>query len=98
MAQTNTTIAELGYLSCRLRPIRDRVFVHIDKDEVFTADKIYKDANITGTEIDNAISALWSVARKLHAEEFTKEFEHDEFDVTALHRLAELRDLDEDAP
>jgi len=69
------------------------VFVHIDKDEIFTADKIYQTANITNTEIDKAVSALWTVARALFLEEQGEELKFDEFDVAGLKRLAELRDL-----
>lgn len=94
LSETDATIADLGYLSCRLRPIRDRVFVHIDKDEVFTADGVYKSANITATELDKAISALWVVAQQLFLEEHGKDLKYDQFDVADLKRLAELRDID----
>lgn len=68
--------------------------MHIDKDEVFTADSVYKSANISGIEMDKAITALWIIAQKLFVEEHGDELKHDRFDAAGLKRLAQLRDLD----
>lgn len=55
--------------SDRLKEIRDKSFVHIDKHAVFDPEKVYQDANIEWTEIRKAIETTWMVLTRLYVEE-----------------------------
>ena len=56
--------------SGRLKKIRDRVFVHIDKNDVFQPEQVYANANISiaeaNDEIKRAIESIWSALKQIH--------------------------------
>jgi hypothetical protein len=54
-------IAKLQDFSRRLKLIRDKVFVHIDKDAVFDSSQAYRDAAIRTWEIEETSETLWMV-------------------------------------
>ena len=51
-----------------VKRVRDKTFVHIDKDTSFDAREIYKDANIRPSEIRSAIEVVWSILDKVNSE------------------------------
>jgi hypothetical protein len=69
-------IEKLADFSARLKAIRDKVFVHIDKDAVFEPQKVYQDAGIKPSEIKEAIEAAWKVLNELYSEQSGKPFRH----------------------
>jgi hypothetical protein len=54
--------------SKRIKRVRDKTFVHIDKDSSFDAREIYRDANIRPSEIRKAIEVVWSVLDRVNSE------------------------------
>ncbi len=62
-------IAKLEDFSERLKDIRDKVFVHIDKGAVFDPQKVYQDAGIKPSEIKAAIDAVWTFLNELYSEQ-----------------------------
>jgi len=67
-------VKRLKKLSERLKKIRNKVFVHIDRDAVFDPQRVYSDAGILGAEIREAIDALWLVSRRLYKEQTGRDF------------------------
>ena len=67
-------VKKLKNLSVQLRKIRNKVFVHIDKDGVFDPRQAYKDAGIRGIDIRAAIDDLWLTLTRLYREQFGREF------------------------
>jgi hypothetical protein len=67
-------IAKLQDFSDRLKLIRDKVFVHIDKDAVFDPQKAYQDAAISMSEIHDVIETLWTVIDRLYLEQYGRPF------------------------
>lgn len=74
--------------------IRNKTFVHIDKEGVFDPQQYYKNAGITHNDIENIIEGLWCLMQKLHIEVFGSEIEHDNYSGEDIKYLAELRDKD----
>lgn len=74
--------------------IRNKTFVHIDKDRVFDSSELYKEADISHRDIDDFISGLWRLMQKLHVLVFDMEIECDNYTGEDIRRLAKLRDLD----
>lgn len=58
--------------SKRIKSIRDKVFVHIDKEAVFDPHRVYSDANISiapdNDEVALAVEAVWHVLNRLYFE------------------------------
>lgn len=79
-------------LSKRFLGIRNKTFVHIDKDRVFDPSELYKEADITHQSIDDFINGLWSLMQELHIEVFGKEIECDAYTGEDIKYLAGLRD------
>jgi hypothetical protein len=61
-------VARLKGFSKRIKQVRDKTFVHIDKETSFYAREIYKNANIRPSEIRSVIEAFWSVLHRVHSE------------------------------
>lgn len=61
-------IANVQAFSLRLKKIRDRSFIHIDKYAVFDPEAIYVEAGITGAEIVQVVDAIWGTLRALYQE------------------------------
>lgn len=58
-------ISRLKEFSEKVKRIRDKTFVHIDKDFVFDPDAVYKEAHLTGNEIIWAIESVWCTLVRL---------------------------------
>jgi hypothetical protein len=67
-------VKKLREFSARLKKIRDKVFVHIDKNAVFDPDAIYRQVNIEGHEIVEAVEELWKVLNRLYSRQHGKAF------------------------
>ena len=89
LARTSVSFAEIQSLSDRIKVIRDKVFVHIDKDGVFDPDAFYAEANITGRETERVSEALWLIINDLYVEaigeEFKREPDYTGQDIAELH-------------
>lgn len=75
-----------------LLEIRNKTFMHIDKDGVFDPDSFYTAAGLTNNDVEQIIRQLWSTMNHLHIAVFGKEVEGDEYPGTDIRVLAKLRD------
>jgi hypothetical protein len=82
----------LADVAARLKSIRDKTFVHIDKDSVFDPDALYKAAGLTHADLESAILGLWETMKALHQAALAEELLGDDYDGTDIRRLADLRD------
>jgi hypothetical protein len=67
-------VKELRKFSTRLKQIRDKVFVHIDKNAVFDPDAIYRQVNIAVQEIVDAVEEVWKVLNRLYSTQHGKSY------------------------
>ncbi|HEB28614.1 MAG TPA: hypothetical protein ENI05_12715 [Porticoccus sp.] len=72
--------------------IRNKTFVHIDKQRVFDPSELYKEASITHDEIDDFVNGLWRLMQRLHIALLGKEIEGDNYTGEDIRHLANLRD------
>lgn len=72
--------------------IRNKTFVHIDKDDVFDPARLYKEASISHREVDEFIRGLWRLMQALHVELFGEDIQCDDYTGEDIRYLAELRD------
>lgn len=77
--------------------IRNKTFVHIDKERVFDPNQLYKDADISHGEIDEFINGLWRLMQKLHVAVLEEEIKSDNYTGEDIRHLADLRDRELDA-
>lgn len=85
-------LVELRAVAAKLKGIRDKTFVHIDKSEVFDPQALYKAAGLTYAQIDRIIRGLWGTMNELHVEVVGHEVRGDTYDATDIKALAKLRD------
>jgi HEPN superfamily AbiU2-like protein len=85
-------LVTLGTLADKLLPIRNRTFMHIDRDDVSEPQKLYDKAGITHAEVDRAIDGLWKTMKAVHCEVFGKDPEYDWYAGDDVRALADLRD------
>lgn len=88
-------LSKIEELSSKLRPIRDRAFIHIDKKAVFDPQQLYRDAGIQVSELKSVCVSLWEIMKEIYCLTFGKDFEYDEYDGSDIGRLAEFRDAAE---
>lgn len=91
-------VQRLKKFAARLKPIRDKTFVHIDKDGVFDPNAVYKEAGITGGEIRWAINSVWDVLERLRGEQPSNDGLYQHFDYVGddIKELVEQRDRNRD--
>jgi hypothetical protein len=82
----------LSDVAARLKSIRDKTFVHIDKGSVFDPDALYKAAGLTHADLEKAILGLWGTMQALHRDALGEDLLGDEYDAADIRRLADLRD------
>ena len=58
-------VRDIARLSDRVKRVRDKSFVHIDKKHVLTRQALYSDASITLNEAEHILDALWFVLNEL---------------------------------
>ncbi|MEW6353245.1 MAG: hypothetical protein AB1469_02945 [Pseudomonadota bacterium] len=85
-------LPKLGVAAKDLLAIRNKTFMHIDKDGVFDPQSFYKAAGLTNNDVERIIRGLWSTMNHLHVEVFGKEMQGDEYPGTDIRVLAKLRD------
>ena len=90
--QMQCDLSKIRYVADRLRIIRDKTFVHIDKQQVFDPPSLYKAAGITHDEIDQVINSIWRLMKSLYLVVFGKEIQCDNYDGNDIRQLAALRD------
>jgi len=83
------TLADVRDFSRRLRAIRNKALVHIDKAGVFDPRKIYKDAGIKNSDVDKTIRALWAAMQDLYQTALGQAYRRDSYsgaDITLLEK------------
>ncbi|MDF3036666.1 MAG: hypothetical protein K0S28_1940 [Paucimonas sp.] len=85
-------LVELKAVAASLKGIRDKTFVHIDKDGVFEPQALYKAAGLTYEQIDRIIRSLWGTMNNLHMEVFGQAVQGDAYDSSDIKAFAKLRD------
>ncbi len=85
-------LVEMKKVADALVGIRNKTFVHIDKDGVFDPQSYYDAAGITYDQIDRTVRGLWNTMRKLHQEVFGEEVQGDDYNGSDIRKLADLRD------
>ncbi len=84
----------LHKFSSRLKTIRDKTFVHIDKDAVLDPQAVYKAAGITGNEIIWAVESVWEMLKRLHSGQpaGVPPYQFGDYSGDDIAELVELRD------
>lgn len=85
-------LVQLREIAQKLVAVRNKTFVHIDKDGVFDPQAFYKAAQITNDQVKEIIHAFWATMQHLHREVFGTDVEADEYAGTDIRELARLRD------
>jgi len=67
-------IGKLRQLSGQVKIVRDKVFVHMDKEAISDPEAIYKAAGINLTELGAAVECLWFVLNALHRSAFEEPY------------------------
>ena len=91
-------LAHLADVSERLRGIRDKTFVHIDRTTVFDPSKLYRAAGLTHNDLEKAIRDLWSTLQVLYADVYSRKLVADDYSGKDIAWLASLRDAALDVP
>jgi hypothetical protein len=92
MRREGLDIAELCDVAEKLRDIRNRTFIHIDKKGVFDPARVYRDAGIKLERLSTIYSCLWRAMKALYRPLYGKEFESDDYQGSDIPILARLRD------
>jgi hypothetical protein len=85
-------LAELEQIAERFVGIRNKTFMHIDKDGVFDPQHFYAEAGITHSQVARAIEGLWVTMKDVHTTVFGSEPRHDVYTGEDIRALAALRD------
>ena len=85
-------LVELRRIADALIPVRNKTFVHIDKDGVFDPQSYYRSAGVNNDQVERVINALWHTMRGLRSEMFGEGIEGDDYAGTDIRSLAALRD------
>ncbi|MDO8675350.1 MAG: hypothetical protein Q7K71_04455 [Candidatus Omnitrophota bacterium] len=70
-------IDSLKDLAGKLKHIRDKVFFHHDKNGVLDTKKIWKEADIVGKDVGEAIQYLFSILKELYEKVMKKQYHSD---------------------
>lgn len=83
-------IKRLRDFSRRIKRVRDKTFVHIDKQAGFDPETIYREVAITGDEIIWSIESVWKILNRLYRELFPgKGFASSDVSRDELKRLCQ---------
>lgn len=85
-------LRKLESAAAALLAIRNKTFMHIDKDGVFDPKSFYKAAGLTNNDVERIVRGLWSTMNYLNIEVYGKEIQGDAYPGTDIRILAELRD------
>jgi hypothetical protein len=89
---STVTLPELRDLSQRLKRVRDKTFIHIDKDGVFDPEMIYRKAGINLDKVDRAIRGLWATMQAVFQVTLGETFAHDSYSGSDIAALEKYRD------
>ncbi len=67
-------LTDVESLASKLDNVRDKTLFHIDKGAVFTPNKPWEDANITGNFFNHVMDKLWTVLNSIHTSYFQRPF------------------------
>lgn len=95
--KANLDLHELADVAQRLQGIRNKTFVHIDKDGVFDPQQYYRAAGLNNDKVAEIIERVWNTMQALHVAVFGREIEHDDYTGEDIRYLARLRDLAADS-
>lgn len=90
--KTGINVADLRDFSHRLKSIRDKTFVHIDKAGVFDPEQIYKDAGIKNSDVDKVVKALWVAMKALYELILGQAYPHDTYSGSDIADFQKYRD------
>lgn len=90
-------LVELRDIADRMRGIRDKTFVHIDKVGVFDPQQYYKEAGLSNDKVAETCDRLFETMKAVHASVFGEEPPHDVYSGEDIKVLARLRDEAESA-
>lgn len=85
-------LTKLKQAADALKDIRNKTFVHIDKDGVFDPQQYYQKAGLKHADLAALIESLWQTMRWLYKHDFGEDVPHDEYDGKDIKKLADLRD------
>ena len=85
-------LTELRSIADALKSVRDKTFVHIDRDGVFDPQSYYKRVNLNNDDVARVIRSLWKTMRSLHSDVFGEEVQADYYEGDDIRTLAKLRD------
>lgn len=92
LKETQLRLTDLKDVSQRLRKIRNKTFVHLDKDRVADPQTVYHEAGLTLDRISWLIEQLWKLATLIHKEVLLLDFSYDDYGGRDIKILALLRD------
>jgi hypothetical protein len=92
LARTGVDLEEVRQIAEKLPDIRNRTFVHIDKETVFDPNEIYQNAGIKTHQVEQACSALWELMKEIYRETNGAEFQADDYYGDDIPVLEKLRD------
>ena len=92
LSRVGLDLNELQAIAERLPTVRDRTFVHIDKNDVFDPQKLYKDAGIAVGRVARVSVQLWEAMQEVHRLTHGSEFQADDYKGADIPMLAKLRD------
>lgn len=82
-------------ISAKLRTIRNGTFIHIDKQQVFEPQTLYREAAIQMQDIASVAGRLFETMKEIHRVVFDRDYDYDEYDGSDIAALARLRDAAE---
>lgn len=93
--QAGLDLAEVEAISENIRNIRDKAFVHIDKENVFEPQKLYRNAGLKRDKVALLCSGLWEIMKGVYRLTYHEEFKHDVYNGDDIRLLTTLRDENE---
>ena len=71
----NVNLTEINQFAAKLKLVRDKTHFHIDNKAVYAPNEIWKQANITGNNLNRILECLWIVLNALYHSKYNHEFE-----------------------
>ena len=78
-------ISDLETVTDKLLHIRDKTHFHIDEKGVFDPKKIWREADLKGSELSNAVDNLWALMTDVYAKTTSKNFPMPDYDGEAAY-------------
>ena len=85
-------LTELRNIAGRLRGIRDKTFVHIDKLGVLDPQQYYKDAGLNNDKMAEICDQLWETMKDVYVTVYGTVLPHDVYSGDDIEVLERLRD------